>query len=302
MLIRYLLGQMSDAEQGEIAEQFFADDELFEQLTIVENDLIDRFVRGELSEDERKLFNQNYLSTAQRRRRVDTAKAFIEAATQARSNVTAKKNAEVANIKTEKTSWATWLRQPLFGFVRARAIAAVLLISTIFIAGFFLWRYSNKNSNEIVKTPTPSPTPSITPTPELANTNPTPFPSNEDNKNVPQKPETPKSAVAVVFLSSGTRGFGNAPTALLNENISGIKLQIEIKNASYSSYRVIVKRTTNAEVWTQKDIKRKGSLIETTIPRKLMSQGDYLVVVEGITDEGATEIIKESYFKLRDSK
>lgn len=293
---------MSEAEQEELSGRFFTDDKLFEELAIVENDLIDSFVRGELSDSEKKAFEQSYLKTAHRRKRVDTARALINITTELRSNLSAKKN-EDAIVKTEKPTWIAWLRQPVFGFVWARSVAAVLIVLAILTTGFFILRYKNQTSNEVVKTPSPSPLPSSAPTPELATTNPTPTPLNVGNKNAivnkSTKPETPKATVAVIFLGSTMRGLGNTPTAILKENTSGIKLQIEIKNVSYASYQIVVTRVAGSVVHTQKGIKQKGSLIETTIPSQVISQGDYLVKVEGTTDEGTTDVIKESYFKVR---
>lgn len=58
MLSEYLLGRLSEQEQEELAERYFADDELFDQLLAVENDLLDQYVRGQLAPDEREGFER----------------------------------------------------------------------------------------------------------------------------------------------------------------------------------------------------------------------------------------------------
>src|SRR5690242_18296975 len=59
LLIRYLLGKLNDAEQQEqreLAERFFEDDDLFDELLDVESELMERYVCGELAPDEKAAF------------------------------------------------------------------------------------------------------------------------------------------------------------------------------------------------------------------------------------------------------
>lgn len=55
-LIKYLLGGLSAEERAEVAERYFGDDAWFDELVDVENELLDKYVRGSLSEDEREAF------------------------------------------------------------------------------------------------------------------------------------------------------------------------------------------------------------------------------------------------------
>jgi len=58
---RYILGDLTEAARAELAERYFMDEELFDEVLDVESELLDQFVRGELSADERKKFN-DYLT------------------------------------------------------------------------------------------------------------------------------------------------------------------------------------------------------------------------------------------------
>ena len=46
---RYLLGELSEQEQAELEEGYFADDALFERFRAVKDDLIDAYARGDLA-------------------------------------------------------------------------------------------------------------------------------------------------------------------------------------------------------------------------------------------------------------
>ena len=49
IIARYLLGELSDEQQIEIEDRAFADKSYLASITAVENDLIDEYVRNELS-------------------------------------------------------------------------------------------------------------------------------------------------------------------------------------------------------------------------------------------------------------
>jgi len=77
-VIQYLLGQLPEEERSRLEEMFFSDDELFEQLLAIEDDLIDDYVRNELSRKQRKQFELYFLSSPQRRERVEFARALLQ--------------------------------------------------------------------------------------------------------------------------------------------------------------------------------------------------------------------------------
>jgi hypothetical protein len=79
LMIRYLLGDAPEDEQIRIEERFFTDDEYFEQLLALEDDLIDDYVNGELTDREREQFEEYFLASPTRRQRVEFAKTFMRA-------------------------------------------------------------------------------------------------------------------------------------------------------------------------------------------------------------------------------
>ncbi|MCP3978005.1 MAG: hypothetical protein GY716_01565, partial [bacterium] len=49
LLVRYLLGELPDDDAGDLEQAVLTDGGLFEQLRAIEDDLVDAYVRGELS-------------------------------------------------------------------------------------------------------------------------------------------------------------------------------------------------------------------------------------------------------------
>ena len=59
---RYLVGDLTEEEKRAIEEQYFTDDEAFERLLAAEDDVVDEYVRGSLSPDERQRAAQRLAS------------------------------------------------------------------------------------------------------------------------------------------------------------------------------------------------------------------------------------------------
>src|SRR5258705_594209 len=76
-IVQYLLGELSAEERRQLDEQLFVNDDYFERLMVTENELIDDYLRGGLSEVERELFERNFLNSAHLRRRINLAKSLL---------------------------------------------------------------------------------------------------------------------------------------------------------------------------------------------------------------------------------
>jgi hypothetical protein len=83
-LTRYLLGEMSERERERLEETYFADDGIFEQILIAEEELIDAYARDELSAEERKRFEELFRSSPRGRARVQFAHSLASAVSDAR--------------------------------------------------------------------------------------------------------------------------------------------------------------------------------------------------------------------------
>ena len=67
---QYLLRQLSDAEQQTFELRLLSDGNLFEELEIAEDELVDEYIAKELAPVERKQFEQYFLSTPERKHKL----------------------------------------------------------------------------------------------------------------------------------------------------------------------------------------------------------------------------------------
>lgn len=76
-LIRgYLLGHLNQEEQQKVDERLMVEDDLFEELEISKNELIEEYCSGELNQTETEFFKLNYLSSVEGRKRYAFALAL----------------------------------------------------------------------------------------------------------------------------------------------------------------------------------------------------------------------------------
>lgn len=76
-IIAYLLGSLPEDELERFEEECFAQEDWPDELAQVEEDLVDDYLRDELTAEQRRLFRQNYLTTDARRERVALAAALL---------------------------------------------------------------------------------------------------------------------------------------------------------------------------------------------------------------------------------
>ena len=67
---KYLLGQLAGADLEEIERRVLTDDDFHEEVQIMEDELVDEYVNAELSPDERRLFEKNFLADSESRNKL----------------------------------------------------------------------------------------------------------------------------------------------------------------------------------------------------------------------------------------
>ena len=128
-LIEYLLGG-SDGDTERLDELGIADDAIAGRLAVLENDLVDAYVRGELPEPTRERFRVHYLATEYRREKVRFAEAL--------ARLDARKSAT-----SSRASWTSWLRLPGLMPQWSAAALAMLVVAAV---GYVLWNSVPKGS------------------------------------------------------------------------------------------------------------------------------------------------------------
>jgi hypothetical protein len=268
LLTRYLLGALGDDEIERLDELSIADDEFASRLQVLEDDLVDAYVRRELAGETLEQFQSFYLSSAKRQEKVQFAEALLRAT-------------DLRAAATPGERLRTWLPQ------WALAAAACLLL----VATGFLWYQNLQLRNQLkegqaaiaalrqhVQTPAPPPPP----------------------ENSPPQPQ-PVHTVAMV-LAPLTRGRSAVPVLTLTPT-DRAALQLELESNDFPRYRASLKDpATSRELWRSDEVKAlsQGQNIVAfiSVPAGMLKQQNYTVELTGISAGGAAEFAGSYAFRV----
>jgi hypothetical protein len=121
LAVRYLLGDLTDDEQVEVEDRAFADHQYMERMLAVEDDLIDNYLRGSLSQLQRDQFEKRFLTSEPRRQKIEFARALAEVSSR-----------RAAPADHEATFWESLIGSlrtlsPVFRFSLAAASLAAII-------------------------------------------------------------------------------------------------------------------------------------------------------------------------------
>jgi hypothetical protein len=113
LIVRYLLDELEEEERLRLEDRLFHEPEFFELVHSVEDDLILKFVRGDLESQRASRFSEVYMNEPAKRARVESARVWRQAA------------GEVAAASRFRPSVRFWIR------LSVATAAAVILVALL---------------------------------------------------------------------------------------------------------------------------------------------------------------------------
>ncbi len=284
LMVRYLLGDLPDDQQIELEDRAFADRQCMENLLAVENDLIDNYVRGSLSETQRSQFESRFLTSNERRQKVEFARALAEV------------SARQPEVEAPVTFWqslADWLRSlnPALQVSLAAASLAAIIGVTWLIRQTVTPPLEVKEIAKTEPMPGPLPTEARRPEPEQP-----PQPA--------QPPPAPPPTIASLVLLPGTsRSASERPKLVIPQAASLTRLQVGLERTDdYKGFGVEIRNSQGREIWKRDGLRpqpsRAGRTINLIIPRSLFPTGQYELALKGLTADKKAEDVRYYYFEV----
>jgi hypothetical protein len=315
---RFLLGEMPENKRGAFEVNFVADEDLFERIRVVEDELIESYVRETLSPIEKEKFERSFLNTKNRRERVAFTRAMLDKLNEQKEIVAAKKT-ETAIVKPSVWDSITgFFKSPRLAF---GAIAALLLAA---FGAWFLLKESNKQEIALKTTPTPTVSTTTPVQPDsnqfaatnqnssgAANSNSrTPAPIETNKNNAEQKKEAPdksedtrkeKTTTINPFLAlfAGTvRSEGKTKELNLPKNAENVVLQLNLESADYKIYRAEIVTADGETISRTGKLKARNRKINFSIPAAKLQKGDYLVKLSALNPQNENESVADYTFRV----
>jgi methionine-rich copper-binding protein CopC len=134
---QYLLGHLSEEIHQQFEERLLVEDSFLEELLVAEEELIDDYLKGDLSDDDRLSFEQHFLSSSERHQNL----RFAMALSQYTANSMEQAESEFAKAKAPASTFnPTWTeRLRAFWSNQGWALRAAMSFAVIAILAGALW-------------------------------------------------------------------------------------------------------------------------------------------------------------------
>ena len=320
LIARYLLGELPEEQQVEIEDRAFSDQEFMASITSVENDLIDEYVRGEMTEMDQRRFESRFLASESRRKRVEFARALAHLLPETR--VTER---ETRTVSATRSSWRDALAaffhglNPVGSFGLAAATQLILLGGAWLITQTLTLRSqlnrlqaqqsSQQNDRKALEQQVDSERRRNEELLAQLNQEKQQRAQTDESlrrlsETVNQPSEAPRSIIASLTLLPGiSRGATTQPKLVLPPNASVARLQIGIEpEEDYKSFGVELRTASGRPVWMRDSLtarsSRGGRSIRLTLPASALLPGEYELRLKGIPDTGPPEDVGFYYFEV----
>jgi len=146
-VVSYLLGELPEAEQVRLEEEYFADEEKFQQLQAAQNDLLDAYARGLLTPAQREQFERHFLDSPWRRGRLELAQALTEYV----DSAFPEQPAAVSQAVAKRHAWWQSLTDFLFPPTLLWRLAAVSAALLLLLGGVWLTAEISRERKELAQ-------------------------------------------------------------------------------------------------------------------------------------------------------
>lgn len=306
-------------------EVFIADDRSFEQLEIAEEELIDAYVRDQLSNEEAERFISKLLPAPRISERVLFARSLAEKADSSKSKLQGVPAEALADSKTETPGtrwWTSFLPpQPALRVAFIVTFCLFLLGGTSLVAGWLRLRNENerlaferatleKQQNDLDQRATEQRLKNEQLTADLE------LRSDQLAKEQKRIDESRRaidgqllgtrklpSTIASISLFPGlTRDQSERQELPIRSGQTMAQLDLVLENDEYRSYRASIERADRGRVFNINAGKaintRSGPQIRVVVPTSLLAPGDYIVTVSGRTKSGKLEPVSNYAFRV----
>jgi hypothetical protein len=306
---RYLLGKLPDSEAALLEERYFADDGVFDEIETAEDELVDAYVRGSLSAEDRKRFEAKLARSTRLAERVEFARVLSKAASPSR----------VVSDEPSKASWWQWFFRVSWApnAALSSAVAVALLLIVLGSPVLLVWlrvrderrlvaeraamEQQRRNLEDQLSA-------------QRSNTNK----AEADLQNSQAKEQqlqqelqaikeelartnttnTQPALPASIFLfATSSRAPGSRDALTVPATASTIELKLVLDSDDYASYQATIKSPDDRELLKRPRLRPsrsgKARIVVLQFPSRLLSSGQYVVSVGGLTPSGSYEPIAD---------
>lgn len=335
-MIRYLLGVLPDAESDRFEQLYLQDEDLFEQLSEIEDELIDDYASGALKGEDRTRFEEYFLRSSERREKTQLALALTEHAAAWKMQGQQKTSSPPAILPSSSADtrepnqpaakllpFQRWSR-PIPAWREWAAIAAAVLIT---VGSVVLWLRNRELDRQLVAANS-----SELQLREQAAANSARLAQAETQRDAERSSSTNlktqvqtlteqlqtlneqaqavrkvvvNAFIGIEYLANNTRGTGETRTRTLTipANAGTVRLAVEFPESRFQTFKASLSSADGNSVFPLKgSFKGRTRAAKQTatliVPAGLLKTGEYEVIVNGVMPDGYSEPVGQYSLKI----
>lgn len=310
--LKYLLGELTDREAEAFEQLYLADQDRFELLQAIEEDLIEDYHHGRLSPERRLLFERAYLTRPDKRDKIDFAKSLVGVASLERAE-SLKRDQSGSRSPTMSAEAPAVQAVPSWLSSRALAIAAslgiVLLIAAVWATISVISLSNRLDEAERLRAEMEATARELEQRLEAAQG------ANralvEELQQVRdqltalerRQLEGPAGSVlSLVLFPSTTRAGGQSARAQLTPAVATLDLKLEVSRFDFPTYAATVLRRPSHLVTRRGNLKAartaSGAVLGIKLSAAGLSPGEYVITLNGISATGESRHAAEYAFTV----
>jgi len=297
LLTRYLLGDLGEEEQEKVEQRYISDPAFYEQLLAVEDDLIDSYAEGTLTQNQRASFESHFMRSPERQKRVGFAEAWM-------MYLSRQSTAVAVPVVKEK--------KPLFKFISPAAWPAALRVSAaallLIVGGWLTVEVVRLRSQiqqaELQRAALQKEKEDLEREIDEERNRSMELTAQLEQQPAP-KPDQPNQMghdIVSFFLTPDLlRGTGNEKRSFIPTDAKQVNLELGFSDDQYERYDVVIATVGGPEIW-RKDAgkpqsRNGGKSMRVQVPAALFKTNDYIVNVIGT--DSSDKVARYSFSVVR---
>lgn len=263
LLAAYILGNLSEAAETRLEDEYLTDESAREKLLIVEDELVDAYIEDHLTADERKQLESRFLASPQGQRKLELTIALMG----------------LASEPTQESHPIVIQPEPRHFFgrtIRWVAIAATLVCAIV------LWNRLKPTGSDSANSR------SGRDGEQTSRTSVTP----PSRSNLPP--------VASIILNPVTRNVDKLERLTIPAATVEVKIQLNLETANHKTYKATILNRGEKEVWSgqglQSRVFKGGAAIDLDVPAASLNGGEYTLLLR--PDKNGAHPIAEYAFTV----
>lgn len=273
MEVRFVLGELSEEEKTTLETKYFLDDQFFHELIEVESDLVDAYVRDEMTPSEQERFEAALGLFPARREKVEFARTLQRVLTRP--------------VVRDIPAWRRML-----------PLAAAVLLFAAGAAWFAFESIRLKDERVSLEAQRASLAESLTRLEAQANEQRARIAEMEEQAS---RPAPVPRIVSFVLAAGMLRGDPGSNAFRVPYGADAIALELSLERVGSKTYRAAIQTPSGETILTQRGLRprkgKSGALVSVLLSSGELSPGDYILVLSG-ERAGGVETVGEYSFRV----